>query len=307
MTEKKAGTGKANVRGAVLKAVPHTGGAGGSDPETFWPAGFELRPDGLFKLAPGESKKPQRICGPFEVMAESRPDGNDARGLLLRWRDRDGNVHQWTMPRAMLAGEAAELRARLAACGLDVMQTDGARRGLVECLAKVRCGSRARTVPRIGWHFGTGDRPGASFVLPERVCGVPLAGEMLTLDIDPPPTVFRQRGTLADWQEGVAYPLLGNSRLVFAILLAFAGTLLSPLREECGGGHLRGDSSKGKTTALQLGMVHLHRDGAEACVLRDAISIRNLRFRACARRQCVDLPPPQSRETFRQSVQARAG
>lgn len=252
MTEKKAGTGRANVRGAVLQAVPHTGGMGGDDPETFWPASFEMRPDGLHKLAPDESKIPQRICGPFEVLAETRPDGNDAWGLLLRWRDRDGNLHQWNMPRAMLAGEASELRARLAACGLDVMQTDGARRALVECLAKVRCTRRSRTVPRIGWHWGTSEKPGASFVLPDRVCGVPPSGEVLTLDIDPPPTVFRQRGKLAEWTAQVAEPCRGNSRLMFAVSLAFAGPLLTPLREEGGGVHLRGDSSKGKTTALQL-------------------------------------------------------
>lgn len=249
---KKPDPAKAAARGAVLQAAPHTGGPGGNDPETAWPFGFEMREDGLYRRPRDESKTPFRVCGPFEVVAESRPEGNDAWGLLLRWRDRDGMQHTWNMPRAMLSGEAADVRARLAACGLDVVQTDGTRAALVECLAGLRCLRRARTVPRIGWHFGTTENPGVAFVLPAKTCGVPPNAEVLQLDIDPPPTVFRARGTLAEWRGGVAGLAEGNSRLVFALSLAFAGCLLTPLREEGGGVHLRGDSSKGKTTALHL-------------------------------------------------------
>lgn len=256
MSEKptrKRGGNVVQITAAVRGAAPFTGGPGGADPEVHWPPGFEMRADGLYRLPTKDDQKPQRLCGPFEVLAETRPDGNDAWGVLLRWKDRDGVVHQWIMPRALLAGEAADLRARLAACGLDVSQSQGARASLVQCLAAIRCDRRARTVPRIGWHFGTLEKPSAAFLLPgNQVCGVPPAGEVLTLDIDPAPTQFRQRGTLAEWRGAVAGRCAGNSRLVFAASLAFAGPLLTPLREEGGGFHLRGDSSKGKTTALQV-------------------------------------------------------
>lgn len=238
---------------AVRGAAPFTGGPGGADPEVHWPPGFEMRAEGLFRLPTKDDQKAQRLCGPFEVLAETRPDGNDSWGLLLRWNDRDGFTHQWIMPRALLAGEAADLRARLAACGLDVSQSQGARAALVQCLAAIRCDRRARTVPRIGWHFGTLEKPSAAFLLPgNQVCGVPPAGEVLTLDIDPAPTQFRQRGNLVEWRAAVAGRCVGNSRLVFAASLAFAGALLTPLREEGGGFHLRGESSRGKTTALQV-------------------------------------------------------
>ena len=41
----------------------------------------------------------------------------------------------------------------------------------------------------------------------------------------------------------------GNSRMVFALSVAFAGPLIEPAGEDSGGFHLRGVSSTGKSTA----------------------------------------------------------
>ncbi len=187
------------------------------------------------------------MCGPFEVLAESRPEGGDEWGLLLRWNDRDNRKHDWLMPRRLLAGEAIEVRARFAACGLDVGAHQGARQALVEFLSSVKVPLRVRTVPRTGWY-----RPpagGAAFVLPGRTIGS-AAGEVVRLDLDPAPTVYRERGTLAGWQAEVAARCIGNTRLLFGVACAFAGPLL-PLAEDEGGGiNFRGASSKGKTTVI---------------------------------------------------------
>lgn len=80
--------------------------------------------------------------------------------------------------------------------------------------------------------------------------GVPPPGEVVRLDLDPPPPVFRQAGSLAGWQQAVAARAAGNSRLVFVLSFAFAAPLAALVGEEGGGVHLRGDSSRGKTTAL---------------------------------------------------------
>lgn len=242
MTETTKRGGKAAIRAAVQGAQP-------AQAEAEWPPGFEMNSGGLWRTATREDAKPMLICGPFEVLAETRPETNDAWGLLLRWRDRDGNAHEWVMPRAMLAGEAAELRARLAAGGLFVSGGDGARKALVQALAGVKVATRGRTVPRIGWFHGPAG--GAAFVLPGRACGV-VPGERLILDMDPPPSVFRERGTLDAWQCELAALCVGNSRLAFCVSMAFAGALLSLTGDEGGGVHIRGDSSKGKTTALHV-------------------------------------------------------
>ena len=62
---------------------------------------------------------------------------------------------------------------------------------------------------------------------------------------------YTQRGTLDSWQHGVAAPAVGNPVLVMAISAAFAGPVLALVGVESGGLHLIGDSSTGKTTALQ--------------------------------------------------------
>lgn len=64
---------------------------------------------------------------------------------------------------------------------------------------------------------------------------------------------YRERGTLAGWQNGVARYASGNSRLVLALSAAFAAPLLYPTSSESGGFHFRGGSSTGKTTALVVG------------------------------------------------------
>jgi putative DNA primase/helicase len=211
------------------------------------PHGFEMRPDGLWSV-PYE-KQPLRICGPFEVIAESRPEHGDEWGLLLRWKDRDGRSHEWIMPRRLLAGEAVEVRARLAACGLDVSAHQNARGALVQFLAAVRIGARVRTVPRTGWYLPASS--GAAFVLPDRCIGTVL-GEVVRLDLDPLPTIYTARGTLDGWRREVASLCADNSRLLFGLSCAFAAPLLPLTGDEGGGINLRGESSKGKTTIIDV-------------------------------------------------------
>lgn len=55
---------------------------------------------------------------------------------------------------------------------------------------------------------------------------------------------------MAEWQQGVAAFAVGNSRLCFALSLAFAAPLLTLVGMEGGGFHLKGDSSDGKTTIM---------------------------------------------------------
>lgn len=57
-------------------------------------------------------------------------------------------------------------------------------------------------------------------------------------------------GTLEEWQTSVARYCVGNSRLIFAVASAFAGTLLTLTDEGGGGFHCRGRSTIGKSTAL---------------------------------------------------------
>ena len=233
--------GRAAIRAAVAGAAPVV------KTSFEMPHGFEMRTDGLWREGSRDADKPFRVCGPFEVVAESRPETGDEWGLLLRWQDRDGTAHEWIMPRRLLAGEAVAVRERFAACGLDVSASEGARRALLQFLAAVKVAQRVRTVPRTGWFRPTGGSP--VFVLPGRTIGS-TGGEVVRLDLDPPPSVYVARGTLEGWRAAVAALCIGNSRLVFGVSCAFAAPLLHLAGDEGGGINLRGESSKGKTTII---------------------------------------------------------
>jgi putative DNA primase/helicase len=64
---------------------------------------------------------------------------------------------------------------------------------------------------------------------------------------------YRVRGTLEEWQANIASLCTGNSRLVFAVSLAFTGPILRFVRGPRGGGfQLCGPKETGKTTAAMV-------------------------------------------------------
>src|SRR3954453_10053613 len=101
---------------------------------------------------------------------------------------------------------------------------------------------RVRCVDRIGWH-------GSRFVLPDRTYGP--GGETVVLQINRP-AAFEVAGSYAQWQELVAEPCAGNSRLGFGLSASFTGLLLHLIGQESGGFNFQGISSIGKTTVLHV-------------------------------------------------------
>jgi uncharacterized protein (DUF927 family) len=87
--------------------------------------------------------------------------------------------------------------------------------------------------------------------LPDRAIGS-VPGEVVRLDLDPLPTIYTGRGTLESWREEVAAACVGNNRLIFGVACAFAAPLLMLVGDEGGGFNLRGESSKGKTTIIDV-------------------------------------------------------
>jgi uncharacterized protein (DUF927 family) len=63
---------------------------------------------------------------------------------------------------------------------------------------------------------------------------------------------MKPAGTPEGWRETVAAHCVGNPLMVAAVSLAFAGPLLEPLGMDGGGMHLRGASSRGKSTVQRV-------------------------------------------------------
>jgi uncharacterized protein (DUF927 family) len=237
------------ARDAILGASPAAPSTGTGDEVS----GFEMTPHGLYRVQHDKAGKVSGrlfICDPFEALAECRDADGEGWSLLLRWQDRDRKRHTAIIPRALLAGEAGEVRARLAAGGLTISTAPAARAALAEYLVHQQPRQRARTTPRTGWF--TTDK-GAVFVLPDETIGNLPGGELVLLEAPgAPPVIYRRAGTLAAWKADVAARCTGNTILTFAASSAFAGPLLNLLGEAGGGVHLFGKSRAGKSTALYL-------------------------------------------------------
>lgn len=212
---------------------------------------FRLDEEGLWFIPRGKVEedgteaptKPQKLCGPFQVIAETRDVRGHAWGLRLRWQDPDGVHHEETLPRELVLGEGSELARTLIRGGLWVAPEEARRKKLVAYLASVRVQARARSVDRVGWHEG-------AFVLPGESFGKKASNEQVFLALDLE-HAFRTQGSLESWQREVARHAIGNSRLIFSLSVGFAAPLVGRLGMEGGGFHLCGSSSKGKTTCIE--------------------------------------------------------
>lgn len=184
------------------------------------------------------------VCSPLVVEADTEDEHGTNMGYLLAFIDRRGRERRWAMPARLLAGDGTQYRETLLGLGLKIGGHRSVRAYLAAYLQTRSPGTLVRVVGRIGWH-------GDVYVLPGRTFGASAEPVMYQGDDDGRDT-FCARGTLDDWRREVAARCVGNYRLAFAVSVAFAAPCLALAGVESGGFHLRGASSAGKTTALQV-------------------------------------------------------
>lgn len=207
---------------------------------------FELTEKGVYYFGKDKdgNEQPQWICSPLEIIAKTRDEKSGKWGRLLKWQDDDGKPHQWAMPQSLLENDSSEMRSVLAEQGLHISPNLAARNLLAAYIKVWPVESRACCVDKLGWH-------GSVYVTPTEAIGN--TGEIVVFQnghaLDP---AFSVLGDQNEWRESVAALAAGNSRLVFALCVAFAGALAEIAGEDSGGFHLRGASSSGKSTALNL-------------------------------------------------------
>lgn len=212
------------------------------------PEGFEIRGDRLCALVMvgrGEETRQEwaTISSPIRVLAETSDEHGRGYGRLLEWRDSAGRVRQWAMPvRSLVPRNGDEVFIALLDAGLPFIEL-GHKRKLNAYLMACKPERRITCVERTGWH-------GRAYVLPQGSMG-PDADGVILQTAGYAANDFTERGTLAEWQQGVAGLAVGNSRLCFALSLAFAAPLLSLVGMEGGGFHLKGESTDGKTTIMK--------------------------------------------------------
>ena len=206
---------------------------------------FQLDTKGVWLIE--TDRAPRWICSPLEPVAMIRDPKNYGWGLLVEFFDPDKTLHRVIVPMALFRGDGAEVAGLLLDQGLRIAPR--AKPHLVEYLQTASPKERARVTNRTGWHDAGPE--GAVFVLPDGAIG-PNAGKWIYESEAGPVHTFALRDTLPNWKAEVAALCVGNSRLVFAVSVAFASPLLYPTGSESGGFHFRSNSSDGKTTALRV-------------------------------------------------------
>ena len=212
------------------------------------PEGFEIRGKRLCALVTvgrGEDAHQEwiPISCPVRVLAETADEHGRGYGRLLEWQDSAGRVRRWAMPvRSLVPRNGEEVFSALLDAGLPFISLDHKRK-LAAYLMACQPERRITCVERTGWH-------GRAYVLPQGSMG-PDADGVILQTAGYAANDFTERGTLAEWQQGVAALAVGNSRLCFALSLAFAAPLLSLVGMEGGGFHLKGESTDGKTTIMK--------------------------------------------------------
>ena len=186
------------------------------------------------------------ICSPIHADAVTFDAAGANFGRLLRFRNTLGKWSQWAMPMEMLRGDASDLRGMLLSMGVHLDPSNAGRHMLATYLQSQTPSRQMEAVMQTGWAGGQFK----AYALPDTVIG-PQATRVTFQSEAKGADEYTQRGTLEAWQQGIAAPAVGNPLLVLALGAAFAGPVLALVGVESGGLHLIGDSSTGKTTALQ--------------------------------------------------------
>lgn len=213
------------------------------------PPGYRMTPRGLYFTpdATGDTlPMPIWVSAPFEVMAETRDEAGIGWGVLISWLDQDRRYHQWAIPKKMAHGEGKEIAGELEDAGLNC--SISATRHLRQFIASVHTKTRLRCVTTGGWHK---TEQGPVFVLPNgTTLGIGRRAVAFQTTRAASGAEYATAGTLEDWKREIAAYAVGNSRLAFALSVAFCGPLLDIMGEQSGGFHIVGKSQSGKSTSL---------------------------------------------------------
>ncbi|MDD5037148.1 MAG: DUF927 domain-containing protein [Methylococcaceae bacterium] len=206
--------------------------------------GAKFRPGVWFFGADKDGDTTQTwVCSPLHVDAVTYDGQDNHFGRLLRFKNTLGRWREWAMPMELLRGAGDDLRGELLAMGVEIDPTSKARNLLATYLQARPPKRRMRCALQVGWCDD-------SFVLPDKVIG-PKASSVIFQSGERGHDEHTTGGTLAGWQAEIAARAVGNPLLGLALSASFAGPMLALCNAEGGGIHFVGDSSTGKTTAIE--------------------------------------------------------
>jgi putative DNA primase/helicase len=203
----------------------------------------------LTVLIAGESrvtkKKISKPASGIIIKGEGRDEWGN-RYFKLAVKGSDVNLPPFSMEQ--IGSDPNSLYKALSNAGVNIF-TPKAKTAVLELLqAQQQQTSTFKVATRLGWNSGAIVRPDEIVGSPPR----PLETDFGDLDRRML-AKYRSGGTLDEWKTNVGSICTGNSRLIFAVSLAFAGPILRFVRGPRGGGfQFWGEKETGKTTATMV-------------------------------------------------------
>lgn len=182
------------------------------------------------------------LCNPLYVEGKGDQQSKNS-GTLVRFRSTINNLEQKIfVPFRDLQGDGVEFQKVLSDHGLLTIG-DGlkVRSYLIRYIRENPTTNRFQITDHIGWH-------GNTYVMPNQTFGINNYHLMHCNQHK-----YSTKGTLEEWQRQISVQCTIHNRLVFALSVAFSGSVLSILGLSQGMGfHYVGTSSIGKTLSLYL-------------------------------------------------------
>lgn len=180
------------------------------------------------------------ISSPLHIEAVTFDAADNNFGRLLRFKNTLGRFREWAMPMYLLSAAGDELRGELLGMGVHIDPT--AHRLLGQYLQARTPNRRMHCATQVGWCRD-------SFVMPDCVIG-PSAADVIFQSGESGQEEYTVGGTAEAWKTEIAARAVGNPLLMLTLSASFAGPLLHKCNAEGGGFHFVGQSSTGKTAAL---------------------------------------------------------
>lgn len=183
----------------------------------------------------------------LDVIAIGRTAKNQGYSSLLEWEDIDGNTHQEIISQADLEGEAKDVRRMLADGGLRLKSKSGSIDYLIDYLRSCAPDRRFIIVDRLGWHKNKDGK--LFFALKDKVIGQ--SQEEIIFNSTAPDEALpalEVSGTAEEWRDNVANLCNYSTRATLGVCMAFAAPMARLLDVSTFGIHLKGKTSRGKST-----------------------------------------------------------
>lgn len=183
----------------------------------------------------------------LDVIAIGRTAKNQGYSSLLEWEDIDGNTHQEIISQADLEGEAKDVRRMLADGGLRLKSKYGSIDYLIDYLRSCAPDRRFIIVDRLGWHKNKDGK--LFFALKDKVIGQ--SQEEIIFNSTAPDEALpalEVSGTAEEWRDNVANLCNYSTRATLGVCMAFAAPMARLLDVPTFGIHLKGKTSRGKST-----------------------------------------------------------